>query len=131
MYSRSERHIPLVDYKLLNSVGFENKKYVELRGGQHSIRVGTICCFWKCTCQNGDDNELLQLRDTVAKKEAEKKKLIEAEKKRLREELDKSTQEVEVLKSKKQKKGTRKTELTINTLRSDKKIISKVASQLH
>ena len=81
--------------------------------------------------QNGDDNELSQLSDTVAKKEAEKKKLIEAENKRLREQLDKSTQEVEVLKSKKQKKGTRKAELTINTLRSDKKLKSKVASQLH
>ena len=76
------------------------------------------------------DNELSQLRDVVAIKEAEKK-LIEAEKKRLREQLDKSTQEVEVLKAKKQMKGKRKAELTINTLRSDKNLKSKVASQLH
>ena len=81
--------------------------------------------------QHVDGNELFQLRDVVAKKEAEKKKLIEAEKKRLRKQLDKSTKEVEVLKAKKQKKGTRKAKLTINILRSDKKLKSKVASQLH
>ena len=46
----------------------------------------------------------------MAKKKAEKKKLIEAEKKWLREQLDKSTQEVEELKAKKQKIGTKKEE---------------------
>ena len=134
MYSRSKRNIPRVDYKLLNSVGFENKNMSSSEEDSTQSESGLDVASGSVPDskgQNDEDNELSQLRDAVAKKEAEKKKLIEAEKKRLREQLDKSTQEVEVLKAKKQKKGTKKAELTINTLRSDKKLKSKVASQLH
>ena len=134
MYSRSKRNIPRVDYKLLNSVGFENKIMSSSEEdstqseSELDVASGSVP---DSKGQNDDDNEFSHSRDSVAKKEAEKKKLIEAEKKRLQEQLDKSTQVVEVLKAKKQKKGTRKAELTINTLRSDKKLKSKVASQLH
>ena len=64
------------------------------------------------------DSELSQLRNAVAEKEVERQRLIEAEKK-LRAQLNKSTQEVEVLRAKKQKKGIKsKEEININTLRS-------------
>ena len=135
MYSRSKRNIPCFDYNLLNTVGFENKNMSSSEEDRTQSESGLDVASGRLPDtskgQNDDDNELSQLRDAVAKKEAEKKKLIEAEKKRLREQLDKSTQEVKVLKAKKQKKGTRKADLSINTLRSDKKLKSKVAFQLH
>ena len=57
--------------------------------------------------------------------------MLEAEKKKLRAQLNKSSQEVDMLRSKKQKKGTKaKADITINTLRNDKKLKQKVASQL-
>ena len=125
MCSPSKRNNPRVDYRLLNSKGFENINMSS--SGEDSTQSESGLSVASGSVPDGKgrhvvDNKLSQLRDVVATKEAEKKKLIEAEKKRLREQLDKSTQEVEVFKAKKQKKGTRKAELTINTLRSDKNL---------
>ena len=125
MCSPSQRNIPRVDYRLLNSKGFENINMSSSGEDSTQSESGLSVAIGSVPDSKGQhvvDNELSQLRDVVAIKEAEKKKLIEAEKKRLREQLDKSTQEVEVLKAKKQMKGTRKAELTINTLRSDKNL---------
>ena len=79
------------------------------------------------------DSELLLLWGAVAKKEAEKQKLVEEEKKRVEAQLDRSTKEVDELKSKRKKKGSSKSssDITINSLRSDKKLKKKVASKLN
>ena len=124
MCSRSQRNIPRVDIKLLDSVGFENIISISSSGedssSQSELGISVAArSVPDCKGQHVDDNELYQLRDAVAKRE-EEKKLIEVGKMKLPEQLDKSTPEVEELKSKKQKKCTRKTKLTINTLRSDK-----------
>ena len=124
MCSRSQINTPRVDIRLLNSVGFENIISMSSSGEDSSSQseLGIYVAARSvpdCKGQHVEDNELYQLRDAVAKWE-EEKKLIEVGKMRLPEQLDKSTLEVEELKSKKQKKCTRKTKLTINTLRSDK-----------
>ena len=81
MYSRSKRNIPRVDYKLLNTVGFENKNMSGSEEDSTQSESGLDVASGSVPDSNGqndDDNELSQLRDAVAKKEPEKKKLIEA-----------------------------------------------------
>lgn len=139
MSCRGRRDRSRVDYKILNSVGFDTFSAVPSMSdsGEESSVSGSEFMGASGTAKDVDleihptddtsDSELRQLREAV--KEAEKRRLVEAEKKTLRAQLNKSSHEVDELKAKKHKKGT-DTEFTINTLRNDKKLRNKVASQL-
>ena len=133
MSSRSRRDIQRVDYKSLNSVGFVNSAMSNSGEESNTTQsesemIGATGCV--CELFDGDvDPELSQLRQAVAEKESEKQRLIENEKKKLRAQLNKSAHDVAQLQAKKQKQGT-KSEITINSLRKDKKLRSKVAAQL-
>ena len=138
MLFRGKRNIHRVDYRILNSVGFGNQSSMSDSGEDSSTQsesglISATGGVLEVDVHADDifDSELSQLRNVVAEKEVERQRLIEAEKKKLRAQLNKITQEVEVLRAKKQKKGIKsKEEININTLKSDKKLKSKVASQL-
>ena len=132
MTSRGNRSIPKVDYNTLNSVGFDTSGSSM---PEESSASGSEVHDVQVDVNRGDDDvdsELLLLQSAVAKKEAERQKLVEEEKKRLRAQLDRSTKEVDELKAKRKKKGSSNSssDITINSLRSDKKLKKKVASKL-
>ena len=124
MTSHGKRSIPRVNYKPLTSDGFGTSRSSM---SEESSASGSEVHDVQVNVNHGNDNvdsELSLLWGAVVKKEAEKQMLVEEEKKRLQAQLDPSTKEVDELKSKRKKKGSSNSssDITINSLRSDKEV---------
>lgn len=141
---RPRRCLLRPDYRVLHSVGLranpitiqtmsgEDNKLDEATGGSKEDEISLE-----------EDEELKRLQEAVSNKEAERKKLIDAKKRHLKEQLDKTSLEVEGLKAAsatRPKTGMKETDkktgikeadtVTIKTLRKNKTLKEKVASQL-